>query len=532
LFILYTSQSRLGQSRVSDFDMQAPRPIVILDFGSQYTQLIARRVREMSVYSVIVPCHVPFDQLVRMSPQALVLSGGPSSVYDPDSPVCDERVLKLKVPVLGICYGLQWMSYKLGGKVEPAGRREYGLAQLEVLPSTELLAGLPSSLRVWNSHGDHVTAVPPGFEVTGRTENAISVIENPQAKMYAVEFHPEVRHTDHGAEILKNYIRTICGIRPNWFPRSFIDDTVERVRERVGDGRALCALSGGVDSSVAATLVGRAIGDRLACVFVDNGMLRENEFERVTCKLREQAHLNVMAVDRSARFLGRLRGVTDPERKRKIIGEEFIRVFEEEARKLGKIQFLVQGTLYPDVIESVSVKGPAATIKSHHNVGGLPADLPFKLIEPLRELFKDEVRAVGRELGLDDEIVNRQPFPGPGLAVRIVGEVTEERLRMVREADEVVIEEVRAAGLYTQLWQSFAVLLPVSSVGVMGDARTYASTIAVRAVESEDGMTADWAALPTPLLQRMATRIVNEVKGVNRVVFDITSKPPGTIEWE
>jgi GMP synthase (glutamine-hydrolysing) len=512
--------------------MIQPQPIVVLDFGSQYTQLIARRIREMQVYSVIVPCHIAFDELVRMSPQALILSGGPSSVYDPASPACDERVLRMNLPVLGICYGLQWMSYKLGGKVEPASRREYGFAQLDVTPPSEILAGIPSPLRVWNSHGDHVVEVPPGFVVSGRTENAISVIENPQAKMYALEFHPEVRHTDRGAQILRNFVERICGAKPNWFPRSFIEETVERVRAQVGEGRALCALSGGVDSAVAATLVGRALGDRLVCVFVDNGVLRKNEFERVAAKLREQAHLNVRAVDRSARFLERLRGVTDPERKRKIIGEEFIRVFEEEARRLGKIDYLVQGTLYPDVIESVSVKGPAATIKSHHNVGGLPPDLQFKLIEPLRELFKDEVRAVGRELGLDEEIVSRQPFPGPGLAVRIVGEVTDERLRMVREADAIVIEEVRAAGLYTRLWQSFAVLLPVSSVGVMGDARTYASTIAVRAVESEDGMTADWAKLPAPLLERMATRIVNEVKGVNRVVFDITSKPPGTIEWE
>jgi GMP synthase (glutamine-hydrolysing) len=512
--------------------MTQPQPVVVLDFGSQYTQLIARRIREMQVYSVIVPCHISFDQLVKMSPQALVLSGGPSSVYDPASPVCDERVLKMNLPVLGICYGLQWMSYKLGGKVEAASRREYGFAQLDITPPSEILAGIPSPLRVWNSHGDHVVEVPPGFVVTGRTENAISVIENPQSKMYAVEFHPEVRHTDRGAQILKNFVERVCGAKPNWFPRSFIEETVERVREQVGDGRALCALSGGVDSAVAATLVGRALGERLVCVFVDNGVLRKNEFESVTAKLREQAHLNVQAVDRSTRFLERLRGVVDPERKRKIIGEEFIRVFEEEARRLGKIDYLVQGTLYPDVIESVSVKGPAATIKSHHNVGGLPPDLQFKLIEPLRELFKDEVRVVGRELGLDEEIVSRQPFPGPGLAVRIVGEVTEERLRMVREADAIVIEEVRGAGLYTRLWQSFAVLLPISSVGVMGDARTYASTIAVRAVESEDGMTADWAKLPPALLERLATRIVNEVKGVNRVVFDITSKPPGTIEWE
>ena len=511
---------------------QTIHPAVILDFGSQFTQLIARRIREMQIYSVIVPCNIAFDRLVQMSPQALILSGGPSSVYDPASPVCDERVLKMGLPVLGICYGLQWMSYKLGGKVEPAARREYGFAQLDAAGPGEILKGIPTPLRVWNSHGDHVTAVPPGFQITGRTENAVSVIENSQQKQYAVEFHPEVRHTDHGSQILKNFVQGICGIQPNWFPRSFIEETVERVREQVGSGTALCALSGGVDSAVAATLVGRALGNRLVCVFVDNGVLRLNEFQSVTAKLREQAHLNVRAVDRSQRFLERLRGVTDPERKRKIIGEEFIRVFEEEARSAGHPEFLVQGTLYPDVIESVSVKGPAATIKSHHNVGGLPEDLQFKLIEPLRELFKDEVRAVGRELGLDEEIVSRQPFPGPGLAVRIVGEVTEERLRMVREADAIVVEEVRAGGFYTRLWQSFAVLLPVSSVGVMGDARTYASTIAVRAVESEDGMTADWAKLPPALLERIATRIVNEVKGVNRVVLDITSKPPGTIEWE
>ena len=377
-----------------------------------------------------------------------------------------------------------------------------------------------------------MVAVPPDFRITGRTANAISVIEDSRAKMYAVEFHPEVRHTDRGADVLRRFIREICRIQPNWFPRSFVEETVARVKEEVGEGHALCALSGGVDSAVAATLVGQAIGDRLTCVFVDNGLLRKNEFAQVSAALKEQAHLNVRTVDASSRFLSRLAGVVDPERKRKIIGEEFIRVFEEEARRLGDLQFLVQGTLYPDVIESVSVKGPAATIKSHHNVGGLPPDMKFRLIEPLRELFKDEVRAVGRELGLDEALVSRQPFPGPGLAVRILGEVTEERLRKVREADAIIQEEVRAAGLYTSLWQSFAVLLPVSSVGVMGDARTYASTIVIRAVESEDGMTADWAKLPGGLLERMSTRIVNEVKGVNRVVLDITSKPPGTIEWE
>jgi GMP synthase (glutamine-hydrolysing) len=512
--------------------MEHSHPIVVLDFGSQFTQLIARRIREMQVYSVIVPCHIAFDDLVRMEPQALILSGGPCSVYDPASPTADERIFTLRLPVLGICYGLQFISHKLGGKVEPAARREYGFAELQFEPSSALLAGLPSPLRVWNSHGDHIVEVPPGFRVTGRTENAVSVIENPEARIYAVEFHPEVRHTDRGDDVLRHFVFDIVGARPNWFPRSFVEETVEQVRRQVGDGQALCALSGGVDSAVAATLVGRALGDRLTCVFVNNGLLRQGEFEKVAEALSRQGHLSVRALDASARFLKRLEDVVDPERKRKIIGEEFIRVFEEEARRLGKVEFLVQGTLYPDVIESVSVRGPAAIIKSHHNVGGLPADLQFKLIEPLRELFKDEVRRVGRELGLSEEVVGRQPFPGPGLAVRILGAVTPERLRLVREADTIVQQEVKRAGFYHRLWQSFAVLLPVSSVGVMGDARTYGSAIAVRAVESEDGMTADWARLPLDLLERIATRIVNEVKGINRVVLDITSKPPGTIEWE
>ena len=512
--------------------MDQPHPIVVLDFGSQYTQLIARRIRELHVYSVIVPCQIAYTELLRLRPLAIILSGGPASVYDPASPTCDDRVFKLEVPILGICYGLQLMAAKLGGRVEPAPRREYGFAQLEFDSDSQLLAGLKSPLRVWNSHGDHVTQVPPGFRVTGRTENAVSVIENPDAMMYALEFHPEVRHSQSGREILRRFVQGICGIQPNWFPRSFIDETVERIRTEVGDGLVLSALSGGVDSAVAATLVGRAVGERLTCVFVNNGLLRKNEFEHVMQALGEKMQLRIVAVDASARFLEALTGVTDPEQKRKIIGREFIRVFEQEAQKLGDVRYLVQGTLYPDVIESVSVKGPAATIKSHHNVGGLPTDLWFRLIEPLRDLFKDEVRAVGRELGIDEDILNRQPFPGPGLAVRILGEVTPERLRMVREADAIVDEEVRRAGLYGGLWQSFAVLLPVSSVGVMGDARTYASTIAVRAVESEDGMTADWAKLPAEVLERIATRVVNEVKGVNRVVLDITSKPPGTIEWE
>lgn len=512
--------------------MDAQRPVVVIDFGSQYTQLIARRIREMNVAALIAPCTRPFEEIERMKPSAVILSGGPSSVYDPDSPKCDPRVFELRVPVLGICYGFQLIAYLLGGKVEPAARREYGFADLEANPSSVILAGLPSRLRVWNSHGDHVTTVPPGFRVAGTTENAISVMENERARIYALEFHPEVRHTERGEVMLRNFVLNIAGIKPNWFSSSVIESTVARIREQVGAEQAICALSGGVDSLVAATLAGRALGERLTCVFVNNGLLRKNEFEKVTAALDAQAHLRVRAVDATERFLDRLRGVIDPEEKRKIIGSEFIRVFEEEAARLGEVRFLVQGTLYPDVIESVSVKGPAATIKSHHNVGGLPAGLKFALVEPLRDLFKDEVRAVGKELGLSEDLVGRQPFPGPGLAVRILGEITEERLRMVRAADAVVQEEIRSAGLYYKLWQSFAVLLPVRSVGVMGDARSYGYVAAVRAVESEDGMTADWAKLPPAVLSRIATRIVNEVSGVNRVVFDITSKPPGTIEWE
>jgi len=517
--------------------------IVVLDFGGQYTQLIARRIREQNVFSAILPCTTSVDEIVKLEPTGIVLSGGPSSVYDLDAPKCDSKVLALGIPVLGICYGMQWITHTLGGKVEKADRREYGRAQLQIedlkdQPGSHLFMGVPESLRVWNSHGDHVRSLPEGFRTVGRTENAIAAVEDPERKIYAVEFHPEVNHTEQGTELLRNFLFRVCQAEPKWSGAAFIEETTEGIRAKVGNKWAICALSGGVDSTVAAVLVHRALGERLTNIFVNTGLLRKNEFEHTLEMLRVRLKLHVIGVDASDRFLALLKGVTDPEEKRRRIGREFISVFAEEAQKLqsgeahGEIGYLVQGTLYPDVIESVSVKGPSATIKTHHNVGGLPEKMPFALIEPLRDLFKDEVRKIGRELGLPSEILVKHPFPGPGLAVRLLGEVTRPHLATLQDADAIVTDEIRRAGLYDKVWQAFAVLLPVRSVGVMGDFRTYGLTVAVRVVESADAMTADWVRLPGEVLERISTRIVNEVRGVTRVVYDISSKPPSTIEWE
>ncbi|MBI1761592.1 MAG: glutamine-hydrolyzing GMP synthase [Acidobacteria bacterium] len=506
--------------------------IVILDFGSQYTQLIARRIRELGVYCEIHPYNQSTELLKQRNLKGVILSGGPSSVYDKDAPHSSVEVLHLGAPVLGICYGLQLLSYFLGGRVEPSARREFGAATIRITATSPLFANVPTEFPVWMSHGDHVTVAPPGFEVLAASENSLGAVACTAKSWYGIQFHPEVAHTPDGSHILENFVKSICGCKGDWTSESFIEDAIRQIRAQVGEGRAICGLSGGVDSSVAAALVSKAIGKRLTCVFVDNGVLRKHEFEDVLKAFKQIDDLQIVGVAAGGRFLNSLKAESDPERKRKIIGNEFIEVFQEEAVKLGEVDFLVQGTLYPDVIESQSVKGPSAVIKSHHNVGGLPEKMHLKLIEPLRELFKDEVRAVGRALGLSSDLVDRHPFPGPGLAVRILGDIDADKVRVLQDADQIIQEEVCDAGLYHKLWQVFAVLLPVRTVGVMGDQRTYENVIAIRAVESQDGMTADWSRLPYDLLARLSQRIISEVRGVNRVVYDISSKPPSTIEWE
>jgi len=507
--------------------------VFVLDFGSQYTQLIARKIRELGVFSTLFPFDLPLSRIQREKPGAIILSGGPQSVYAPESPMISEKIFELGIPILGICYGLQIMAHVLGGKVKSSKKREYGFAYLDVKDQKGLLSGIKDGGQVWMSHGDKVHHVPPGFLISGATSNcSAAVIESRKKKLFGVQFHPEVIHTTQGLRVLANFLFRQAGLKKEWEMDSFIQKKIQEIRSHVGKEKVICGLSGGVDSLVTSLIIHRAIKNRLTCIFVDNGLLRKGEFEDLLKRFRHQFPMNVISVNASESFLERLEGIVSPERKRKIIGKEFIRIFEQEAKKIGNVKFLAQGTIYPDVIESNPVKGPSTKIKSHHNVGGLPKNLSFQLVEPLKELFKDEVRELGKEVGVERDFILQHPFPGPGLAVRIVGDVTRERLKIIREADEILIQEIKKARLYNKLWQAFAVLLPVKSVGVMGDRRTYQRVVVLRLVRSVDGMTADWYPADTRILSRISSRIVNEVDGVNRVVYDITTKPPGTIEWE
>lgn len=508
--------------------------VIVLDFGSQYTQLIARRVREAGVYCEILPFNSSSEKILARQPRGLIFSGGPSSVYEENAPKPDPNLLtQLDCPILGICYGIHFLAAELGGTVQPSHRREYGYARLTVeCPDSPLFDGLPREMDVWLSHGDHITKIPGGFRETAFTDGALNAFEDLSRRIFGVQFHPEVSHTQFGGQILQNFLFNVCKLSRDWSPNIIITEQINKIQQQIGDGKAICGLSGGVDSTVAAALTQMAIGDRQTCIFVDNGLLREGEFESTLTLFKQHMSLNVLGINGADKFLTSLTGVTDPEKKRLVIGHTFIEIFEKEAGRLGEVDYLVQGTLYPDVIESVSVKGPSAVIKSHHNVGGLPEKMRLRLVEPLRELFKDEVRLIGRELGIPLDLINRHPFPGPGLAVRIIGEVNDSNLQLLRAADRIIEEELKLANLYESVWQAFPVLLPISTVGVMGDFRTYERVVAIRAVTSLDGMTADWARLPHDVLTRMSTRLVSEVRGINRVVYDISSKPPSTIEWE